>query len=286
MKFHQAAETLLNRPWESDTMPEMALLAFLSIEAGDLFLSNGLVEEARRAYRLAPSKTTLVEKQKQKLNELTHTFKARRANVGMGGIMWTDFYEQLIGAATAQLAALEDSEDYTDPLQLRRGKSALLAKRTYEAWLIFERLSQSVSLEVAEDPNKLKQLEELQAALEACDGWNLENEVRQSLALMGFRDLNRSIAGLSGGEQKKIALARLFMQKPDFMLLDEPTSAMDPRSERLFVARMKEYTDGKTLVVVTHRKPILALVSRVLVVERGQIVMDGTRDEVLKKISS
>ncbi|HCR31219.1 MAG TPA: hypothetical protein DIV79_14505 [Opitutae bacterium] len=150
MKFHQAAETLLNRPWESDTMPEMALLAFLSIEAGDLFLSNGLVEEARRAYRLAPSKTTLVEKQKQKLNELTHTFKARRANVGMGGIMWTDFYEQLIGAATAQLAALEDSEDYTDPLQLRRGKSALLAKRTYEAWLIFERLSQSVSLEVAE----------------------------------------------------------------------------------------------------------------------------------------
>ena len=49
---------------------------------------------------------------------------------------------------------------------------------------------------------------------------------------------------------------------------------------------MKEYTDGKTLVVVTHRKPILALVSRVLVVERGQIVMDGTRDEVLKKISS
>ena len=82
-------------------------------------------------------------------------------------------------------------------------------------------------MEVAEDPTKLKQLEELQAELEACDGWNLENEVRQSLALMGFRDLNRSIAGLSGGEQKKIALARLFMQKPDFMLLDEPTNHLD-----------------------------------------------------------
>ena len=91
---------------------------------------------------------------------------------------------------------------------------------------------------------------------------------------------------LSGGQRQILALARAFSTDPSYMLLDEPTSAMDPRSERLFVARMKEYTDGKTLVVVTHRKPILALVSRVLVVERGQIVMDGTRDEVLKKISS
>ncbi len=149
-EYRQASQTLLSRPWESDTMPEMALLAFLSIEAGDLFLSNELVEEAREAYRLTPSRSALVDKQKRKLDELTQTFKARKASVGMGGIMWTDFYEQLIGTATAQLSALQESEDYSEALQLRRGKSALLANRAREAWLIFERLSQSDNSEIAE----------------------------------------------------------------------------------------------------------------------------------------
>lgn len=148
--YPQAAKTLLGRPWESDTMPEMALLAFLSIEAGDSFLSNGFIEEARQAYRLTPSKDALVERQKRKLEDLKQTFQARKASVGMGGIMWTDFYEQLIGAAAVQLSALEESDDYSEPLQLRRGRSALLSKRGHEAWLIFERLSQAANKEVAE----------------------------------------------------------------------------------------------------------------------------------------
>ena len=149
-EYQLASHTLLDSPWKSDTMPEMALLAFLSIEAGDLFLSNKLAEEARKAYRLTPSKSTLVDKQRRKLDELTRTFKARKASVGMGGIMWTDFYEQLIGAATAQLSALQDSEDYSEALQLRRARSALLTNRAREAWLIFERLSQSLNSEIAE----------------------------------------------------------------------------------------------------------------------------------------
>ena len=149
-EYLQASQTLLGRPWESDTMPEMALLAFLSIEAGDHFLANALAEEAREAYRLTPSRSTLIDKQKRKLDELTQTFKARKASVGMGGIMWTDFYEQLIGAATAQLSALQESEDYSEALQLRRARSALLANRAREAWLIFERLSQSDNSEIAE----------------------------------------------------------------------------------------------------------------------------------------
>ena len=114
------------------------------------FLSNELVEEAREAYRLTPSSSALVDKQKRKLEELTQTFKARKASVGMGAIMWTDFYEQLISSATAQLSALQESEDYSEALQLRRGRSALLANRAREAWLIFERLSQSDNSEIAE----------------------------------------------------------------------------------------------------------------------------------------
>ena len=118
---------------------------------------------------------------------------------------------------------------------------------------------EKISLEIAEDPSKLKQLEDLQLELEACDAWNVENEVRQSLALMGFRDLNRPIAGLSGGEQKKIALARLFMQKPDFMLLDEPTNHLDTQTIEWLENRLQEFEGA--LLLITHDRYFLQRVT-------------------------
>ena len=141
---------------------------------------------------------------------------------------------------------------------------------------------EQMSLEVAEDPNKLKQLEELQAALEACDGWNLENEVRQSLALMGFRDLNRSIAGLSGGEQKKIALARLFMQKPDFMLLDEPTNHLDTQTIEWLENRLKDFEGA--LLLITHDRYFLQRVTdKIAEIDRGILrVYEGNYDRYLE----
>jgi len=91
---------------------------------------------------------------------------------------------------------------------------------------------------------------------------------------------------LSGGQRQILALARAFSTQPNYLFFDEPTSAMDPKSERLFVEKMADYAANKTMVVVTHRKPILALTSRLIVIEQGQIVLDGRKDEVLKKLSA
>ena len=88
---------------------------------------------------------------------------------------------------------------------------------------------------------------------------------------------------LSGGQRQILALARAMYSEPTTLLFDEPTSAMDPKHERLFINRMSDFVKGKALVVVTHRKPILALTERVLVIESGKIVLDGKRDEVLSK---
>jgi ATP-binding cassette subfamily C protein LapB len=90
---------------------------------------------------------------------------------------------------------------------------------------------------------------------------------------------------LSGGQKQILAIARAFASHPNYLFLDEPTSAMDPKSERLFVNNMAQYSKGKTLVVVTHRKPILTLTDRLLLIEHGNIVLDGPKDEVLKKLS-
>jgi len=88
---------------------------------------------------------------------------------------------------------------------------------------------------------------------------------------------------LSGGQKQVLALARAMYSNPTTLLFDEPTSAMDPKHERLFINRMKTFVNDKTLVVVTHRKPILELTNRVIVVDTGKIAIDGDRDEVLAR---
>lgn len=88
---------------------------------------------------------------------------------------------------------------------------------------------------------------------------------------------------LSGGQKQILALARALISNPTTLLLDEPTSAMDPKHEQLFIKQMRAFITNRTMVVVTHRKPILALTDRIIVVESGKIVLDGARDEVLAR---
>lgn len=88
---------------------------------------------------------------------------------------------------------------------------------------------------------------------------------------------------LSGGQKQILALTRALISNPTTILLDEPTSAMDPRHEHLFVNQMKPFTNNKTFLVVTHRRPILALTDRIIIIENGKLAMDGSRDEILSK---
>ena len=97
--------------------------------------------------------------------------------------------------------------------------------------------------------------------------------------------LSENGAELSGGQKQILALTRALMLAPRYIVFDEPTSAMDPKHEKLFVKTMANYVKDKTMLVVTHRKPILALTNRLIVVENGQIVLDGNRDDVLRKFS-
>ena len=88
-------------------------------------------------------------------------------------------------------------------------------------------------------------------------------------------------AGLSGGQRQSVALARALVRKPRIVLLDEPTSGMDGRSEMLVIQRMAAYLEGRTLIVVTHRPAMLELANRVIVLEGGKKLLDGPKAEVL-----
>ena len=97
--------------------------------------------------------------------------------------------------------------------------------------------------------------------------------------------LSESGSELSGGQKQILALTRAILSQPEYLILDEPTSAMDPKHEKLFINQMAKFLLEKTLLVVTHRKPILALTDRIIVVENGNIILDGKRDEILNKFS-
>jgi len=90
---------------------------------------------------------------------------------------------------------------------------------------------------------------------------------------------------LSGGQRQLVALARSLIARPRTLLLDEPTSAMDSQTESQFIEHLKQASAGQTLVVVTHRTSLLALVDRIVIVEQGKIVMDGDKAHVLAALS-
>jgi ATP-binding cassette, subfamily C, bacterial LapB len=89
---------------------------------------------------------------------------------------------------------------------------------------------------------------------------------------------------LSGGQRQSIAVARALAGKPSLMLLDEPTSAMDNQTEQGLIQRLAVELKDRTVLLVTHRMPLLALVDRIILMDQGRLIADGPRDAILKQI--
>ena len=87
-----------------------------------------------------------------------------------------------------------------------------------------------------------------------------------------YSRLSESGQGLSGGQARRLSLARIFLADYDLILLDEPTAGLDKTSEQHIIAALKALSDkGKTLVFATHHNALLALADRVLVVSNGEV---------------
>jgi ATP-binding cassette subfamily C protein LapB len=93
-------------------------------------------------------------------------------------------------------------------------------------------------------------------------------------------------AGLSGGQRQAVALARAILSRPAVLVCDEPTNAMDMQAEESFVRHIREQSASKTLILITHRQPLLSLVDRLILIDRGHVVMDGPRESVLAALSA
>src|SRR6185312_16857054 len=88
---------------------------------------------------------------------------------------------------------------------------------------------------------------------------------------------------LSGGQRQRIAIARALLKDAPILVLDEATSALDSDSEAMIQAGMNEAMAGKTVIAVAHRLSTLAHLDRLLVIDKGRIVEDGTHRELLER---
>lgn len=91
---------------------------------------------------------------------------------------------------------------------------------------------------------------------------------------------------LSGGQRQAVALARALVRDPEILILDEPTSNMDVTSEHKLQQNLLAVSGDRTLILMTHRMSLLKIVDRIIVLDKGRIVMDGPRDAVLEKLSA
>ncbi len=91
-------------------------------------------------------------------------------------------------------------------------------------------------------------------------------------------------ASLSGGQRQAVALARAVVGKPPILVLDEPTSSMDNSSEEAVKRKLQTFIEDKTLVLVTHRASLLEMVDRIIVMDNGNVVANGPKQQVIEAL--
>jgi subfamily B ATP-binding cassette protein HlyB/CyaB len=87
---------------------------------------------------------------------------------------------------------------------------------------------------------------------------------------------------LSGGQRQRIAIARALVSDPRILIFDEATSALDSESERVIQRNMKQIAKGRTVLVIAHRLSTVRTADRIITIERGHVVEDGTHDSLIR----
>ena len=119
------------------------------------------------------------------------------------------------------------------------------------------------------DPAWLERLHQAENALAACDGWNAKSRVDTVLTRLGLNG-DKLIAGLSGGQKKRVALAQALVAQPDLLLLDEPTNHLDMDSIQWLETLLQEFR-GSVLLITHDRRFLDAVSNRIVELDRGQL---------------
>ncbi|MCR3828402.1 ATP-binding cassette domain-containing protein, partial [Pseudomonas aeruginosa] len=118
-------------------------------------------------------------------------------------------------------------------------------------------------------------------------GWSRDSAELRARSLLARLNIPERLWQLapgtfSGGEQQRVNIARGFMVEWPILLLDEPTAAFDQGSEKQVIDYLQQWLGKRTLVITTHKKSMLALVERAVVLRQGRVIMDGPLEQVVQ----
>jgi len=120
-------------------------------------------------------------------------------------------------------------------------------------------------------------LEEMEAAAKKANAWEFIQRFPLGLqTVVGERGIQ-----LSGGQRQRIAIARAVLKNPRILILDEATSALDSESERLVQDALDKLMEGRTSIVIAHRLATVREADKIIVLDKGQIVEEGTHNELI-----
>lgn len=126
------------------------------------------------------------------------------------------------------------------------------------------------------DEKSLKELKEALKNAEALDFVeNLENKTKNNVGEGGSK--------LSGGQRQRIILARAFLKNSEILILDEATSSLDMKTEKIIQTTLNKLMKNKTVIVIAHRLSTLIDMDRIIVLNDGKIVQDGKHEDLIKK---
>ena len=124
---------------------------------------------------------------------------------------------------------------------------------------------------------------------------NLEDNLEQALILSdikkdieSFKDGINTLVGengisLSGGQKQRLGIARAILANPDILILDDSLSAVDANTEKTIIENIKNHRQGKTNIIVSHRISAVRHADKILVLENGKVLSEGTHEELLDK---
>ena len=124
---------------------------------------------------------------------------------------------------------------------------------------------------------------------------NLENNLEQALVqsdikkdIESFKDGINTLVGengisLSGGQKQRLGIARAILANPDILILDDSLSAVDANTEKTIIENIKNHRQGKTNIIVSHRISAVRHADKILVLENGEVLSEGSHEELLDK---
>ena len=134
----------------------------------------------------------------------------------------------------------------------------------------FNEISAEMANPDADYDKLLPEMGELQEAIDAVDGWDLDNQLEQAMDALRCPPADAIVANLSGGEKRRVALCKLLLEKPDLLLLDEPTNHLDAESVLWLEQHLAKYPGA--VMAVTHDRYFLDHVATwICEVDRGRL---------------